>query len=82
MVFDHTAERVRGTIVDLDGDRLDEALAILDEVEATATDLLTRIVVTTAEGETAWAYHCTGSTAGMKPIDRWVAPRTVAPCRP
>ena len=47
-----------GTLVGLDPDRADEALAVLDEVEATATDLLVRVAVTTADGAGAWAYHC------------------------
>jgi gamma-glutamylcyclotransferase (GGCT)/AIG2-like uncharacterized protein YtfP len=73
MVFDATAEPVPGTIIDLDQGRLEEALLLLDDVERAATDLLTRIVVTTTAGETAWAYHCPASTAGMTPITSWAA---------
>ena len=73
MVFEGTAGLVPGTILDLDRHRLDEILVLLDDVESAATDLLTRIIVTTTEGETAWAYRWIGSTAGMTPIDRWAA---------
>ena len=37
---------------------------MLDDVEATATDLLGRIVVTTTDGAAAWAYHCAIAGAG------------------
>ena len=49
---------VPGTLVDLDPARAAEALVVLDEVEATATDLLARVAVTTTDGAAAWAYHC------------------------
>ncbi|MGH9272548.1 MAG: gamma-glutamylcyclotransferase family protein [Ilumatobacteraceae bacterium] len=73
MVFEDAATPVPGTILDLDRRRLREILRVLDDVESAATELLTRIVVTTTEGETAWAYHWIGSTSGMTPIKRWVA---------
>ena len=72
-VFEDAADPVPGTIMELDRQRLDELLVMLDDVETTATGLLTRIVVTTTAGETAWAYHWSGSTSGMTPIARWVA---------
>ena len=46
---------------------------MLDDVESAATELLTRIVVTTTVGEAAWAYHWTGSTSGLTRIERWAA---------
>ena len=64
---------VPGTLVDLDPERADEALEVLDDVEATATDLLGRVVVTTLEGVTAWAYHCVAPEPGMLRIDRWTS---------
>jgi len=64
---------VPGTLVDLDPERADEALDVLDDVEATATDLLGRVVVTTTEGVAAWAYHCVAPEPGMVRIDRWLA---------
>ena len=64
---------VPGTLVDLHADRAGEALAVLDEVEATATDLLARIAVTTTDGTPAWAYHCAAPEPGMAPIERWAS---------
>ena len=69
--FGATTELVPGTVIDLDAARADEAIELLDEVEATATDLLRRIVVTTTSGEQAWAYHCDRPTAGMVQIAEW-----------
>jgi gamma-glutamylcyclotransferase (GGCT)/AIG2-like uncharacterized protein YtfP len=62
---------VPGVLVDLDPGSLDEALGLLDHVEGTVTDLLRRIVVTTRDGLSAWAYHWPGATSGMRRIDRW-----------
>jgi gamma-glutamylcyclotransferase (GGCT)/AIG2-like uncharacterized protein YtfP len=73
-VFDGSPAEVPGTLVELDRERLAEALALLDEVEASATDLLVRVVVTTTDGTPAWAYHCTRPTDGMTPIARWDSP--------
>jgi gamma-glutamylcyclotransferase (GGCT)/AIG2-like uncharacterized protein YtfP len=72
-VFDDGPTLVPGTLIDLDPSRLVDALQILDEVEATATDLMARIEVTTSEGPLAWSYTCVGSTAGMTPIARWTS---------
>ena len=69
---EHAAgDSVPGVLVELDPDRLAEALAAIDDVERTATDLLRRIVVTTLDGTEAWAYHCVLPTDGMARIDRW-----------
>ena len=62
-----------GTLVDLDPERADEALEVLDDVEATATDLLGRVVVTTIEGLAAWAYQCVAPEPGMVRIARWTS---------
>ena len=72
-VFDDGPTLVPGTLIDLDPSRLVDALQILDEVEATATDLMARVGVTTSEGALAWSYACVGSTAGMTPIARWTS---------
>jgi gamma-glutamylcyclotransferase (GGCT)/AIG2-like uncharacterized protein YtfP len=64
---------IPGTLVELDPDRLAEALIVLDEVEATATDILARILVTTADGTPAWAYHCADIPPGAVAIARWDA---------
>jgi gamma-glutamylcyclotransferase (GGCT)/AIG2-like uncharacterized protein YtfP len=72
-VVDFEAEDhdVPGVLVDLDAQRLDDALALLDRVEGTVTDLLRRVVVTTIDGISAWSYHWPGSTVGMRRIARW-----------
>lgn len=62
---------VPGTLVDLDAERLEEALGLLDEVEAAATDLLTRITVTTTDGLAAWAYHSAAPRPDLTLIERW-----------
>ena len=64
---------IPGTLIELDPSRLVEALVVLDEVEATATDVLARILVTTAEGALAWAYHCADVPAWAVPIAAWDA---------
>lgn len=69
--FEAGADLVPGTLVDLDPARVEEALTILDAVEATATDLLVRITVATTDGTPAWAYHCVAPEPGMVPIRRW-----------
>jgi gamma-glutamylcyclotransferase (GGCT)/AIG2-like uncharacterized protein YtfP len=73
-VFDDGPTLVPGTLIDLDPGRLVDALEILDAVEATATDLMARIEVTTRDGARAWSYTCVGSTAGMTSIARWTSP--------
>lgn len=70
-VFAPSDHCVPGTLVDLDRERLDEALGVLDDVEATATDLLRRIAVTTTDGDLAWTYHCDHPTDAMVRIARW-----------
>jgi gamma-glutamylcyclotransferase (GGCT)/AIG2-like uncharacterized protein YtfP len=67
---------VPGYVVELDRDRLDDCLALMDEVEDTATDELRRIVITTVDGAAAWAYHFTRPVDGLVRIDAW---ETVAP---
>ena len=52
--------------------RLVGALRILDDVEATATDLMARIEVATSV-DARGAYTCVGSTAGMTSIARWMS---------
>ncbi|MDQ3544513.1 MAG: gamma-glutamylcyclotransferase [Actinomycetota bacterium] len=62
---------VPGVLVDLDPSRLDSALPLLDDVEDTATDKLRRIVVTTTDGATAWAYHHHRPVEGLPQIEAW-----------
>ena len=47
---------IHGRTYTLLTDRLDEALAVLDEEEDTVLGLYRRVVVTTGRGMTAWAY--------------------------
>ena len=47
---------VRGRTYALRADRLEVALAVLDEEEDTVAGLYRRVRVTTARGHTAWAY--------------------------
>lgn len=70
-VFGTSEHLVPGTVVDLDSPRVDEALSVLDDVEATATDLLRRVVVTTTAGVRAWTYHCDELPPGATRIARW-----------
>jgi len=72
--FDTTAtDLVPGTLVDLDPDRVDEALAVMDDVEATATDVLARVAVVTDDGAAAWTYHCATPEPGMTRIPSWTS---------
>lgn len=54
-VFDEPGTIV-GATFRLRSDALDEALAVLDEEEDTVLGLYRRVVVTTSNGVTAWAY--------------------------
>ena len=62
---------IPGVLVELEPDRVDEALPVLDEVEDTATDTLRRIEVTTVDGVQTWAYHYAHTVDGFTPIERW-----------
>ncbi len=62
---------IPGVLVELEPMLVDEALAILDEIEDTATDTLRRIEVTTVDGVPAWAYHHAHSTERFVRIERW-----------
>ncbi len=74
-VFDgDPTSAVPGVLVDLDPDRLEDALDLLDRIEGVVTDLLRRVVVTTTGATATWAYHWPGTTAGMRRIARWDAP--------
>jgi len=53
--FDDTST-IRGRTYQLRPDRLDEALAVLDEVEGAVIGHYHRIRITTGRGTTAWAY--------------------------
>ena len=57
--FDHPG-LIHGRVYPLNLDRLDEALALLDEVEGAVIDLFRRVSVTTSTGLEAWAYEYCG----------------------
>ena len=50
--------RIVGRVYTLVAERLDAALAHLDEVEGAVRGLYTRVAVLTESGHTAWAYQC------------------------
>src|SRR5690606_7273776 len=53
-------------------DRVDDALARLDEVEGAASGYYRRVVVTSDDGRRAWAYEFGGSTDDLIDLDgRW-----------
>ena len=62
---------VPGTLVDLDPDRVDEALAVLDDVEATATDLFARIAVTTTTARRHGRTTARRRSRAWRRIARW-----------
>lgn len=49
---------IRGRVYELSADRLDDALAHLDEVEGAVRGLYHRVTVPTSAGPVAWAYQC------------------------
>jgi gamma-glutamylcyclotransferase (GGCT)/AIG2-like uncharacterized protein YtfP len=51
---------VHGRVYELRPDRLDEALALLDEVESVVLDPFHRVAITTTTGRAAWAYEYGG----------------------
>lgn len=51
---------IQGRVYALSGDRLDEGLRWLDEVEGSVLDLFGRVAVTTSSGLEAWAYEYHG----------------------
>ncbi|HMS88863.1 MAG TPA: gamma-glutamylcyclotransferase [Acidimicrobiales bacterium] len=62
---------VPGVVVELHAHRADDAIALLDEVEGVAVDLLRRVVVTTLAGDSAWAYHHPHPVDGLVAIPSW-----------
>lgn len=62
-----SAATIHGRVFDLVADRLDAALATLDEVEGAVDGLYHRVELTTAGGCTVWAYQYGGGLA-LRPI--------------
>jgi len=65
--FDETGT-ILGRTYHLRADRLDEALAVIDEEESSVEGRYVRVAVTTAAGTRAWAYEY-GSGLDLTPIE-------------
>ena len=61
--------RIPGWGLQLDGDRLTDAVDLLDEVEG--PHLYTRVAVVTGVGRPAWSYRVDLDVTDMTPIDAW-----------
>jgi gamma-glutamylcyclotransferase (GGCT)/AIG2-like uncharacterized protein YtfP len=59
-VFGEEGGTIVGETGRLRSDSLDDALALLDEIEGAVQHLYRRVVVTTAAGALAWAYEFVG----------------------
>lgn len=72
-LFEAGEALIPGTVADLDPTQVGLTLRILDEVEATATNVLHRTVITTLQRERAWAYECRerATVSDMTQIARW-----------
>ena len=66
--------RIHGRVFRLHPDRVDESLAVIDDVEHTADQSYRRVIVQTDRGQPAWAYEYTGSRS-FEPISdgSWLA---------
>lgn len=63
---------IHGQLARLRTDRLDEALAVLDEVEGAVHGFYTRVVIRTGDGTEAWAYEFGLAPDGLVDLDgRW-----------
>ena len=62
---------IPGALIDVDATRLDDVLALLDEVEAVSEGLYARVIVTTDANEPAWSYAWDDDLDGLVPIVRW-----------
>lgn len=65
---------VPGVLVALDQKRLDEALAVLDEVEGLVEGLYRRELADVG-GQPAWTYYGGDDALRARLIDRWAPPR-------
>ena len=63
---------IPGLLVTLADEHVERALQILDKVEGTEYELYARTLVTTVDGEHAWAYAWQGELDGLTPIARWI----------
>lgn len=67
---------VPGVAVHLRGDRLDEALEVLDDVEGTAFGLFERRLAC-VDDHAAWVYYGHDPRLRGTPIDSWPTPHTI-----
>lgn len=68
-LFDATnsiADQMEGLVIELDEATVDEAMALLDEVEGEPEGLYHRVIVETVGGARAWAYQYGLSTDGLR----------------
>ncbi len=65
------ATTVPGVLVELRSEWLDELLTELDLVEGVDTGHYERVLVTTTDGDRAWAWSTLQDTSGFTPIDAW-----------
>jgi len=71
-VFDaDAATTVPGVLVELRDDVLDDLLTELDLVEGVDHGHYERVLVTTTNGATAWAWSTLQDTSRYTPIDAW-----------
>ena len=68
---DGAATTVPGVLVALRPEWLADLLAELDLVEGVDTGHYERVLVTTTDGEAAWAWSTLQDTSGFTPIDAW-----------
>ena len=63
-------DRVPGVVITLAPDSVDDALAVLDEVEGVDSGLFRRVLID-VDGRPCWTYHWPGTTEGFQRIDSW-----------
>ena len=68
---DDAPTTVPGVLVELRAEWLTDLLAELDLVEGVDTGHYERVLVTTTDGDTAWAWSTLQDTSGFTPIDAW-----------
>jgi gamma-glutamylcyclotransferase (GGCT)/AIG2-like uncharacterized protein YtfP len=62
---------IPGAVIAVEPERIEEALALLDEVEGVAFGLYERVLVRTDDGEAVWSYAWAGDMDDLTPIVRW-----------
>jgi gamma-glutamylcyclotransferase (GGCT)/AIG2-like uncharacterized protein YtfP len=62
---------IPGALIELDPERLTDALTMLDEVEGVDLGLYRRVLVHTDADEPAWSYAWADDPDALVPIERW-----------